>query len=115
MRLTSDFWVSAIVRRVFEMGGFAAIEKRGSAEAGAIYVIVRTRSGELMLYGPAPQTSYDEAKPSDRLFAEVARSTDAAEILSRLEREKRFDPDLWVVEIEAEEAAARELLNVKVP
>lgn len=100
MRVTSDFWVSALLRRVFSEGGFAAIQRKGSYEAGAIFVIHRSRFGELELYGPAPQTSYDEKKPADRQFVRVAVGPDDEAVTARLEREKRFDPDIWIVEVE---------------
>jgi len=100
MRVTSDFWISALVKRIFSDGGFAAIRRRGAREAGAIFVIRRTRLGELELYGPAPQTSYDDVSPSERLFHLALVSTDEAEVDKRLAGETRFDPDVWVVEIE---------------
>ncbi|WP_099865131.1 DUF1491 family protein [Pararhizobium haloflavum] len=102
MRLTSDIWVSALVRRVFGAGGFAAVERRGAPEAGAIFVRVRHRDGTQILYGPAPQSVFDSEKPQDRVF-EMRCITDASdEIAAALDRELRFDRDLWVVEIEVE-------------
>lgn len=100
MRVTSDLWVSALVRRIFSDGGFAAIQRRGAREAGAIFLIKRTRLGELELYSPAPQTSYDEAKPDERQFVLVFRTEEEEKVDKHLEREMRFDPDVWVVEIE---------------
>ncbi|MEP2580565.1 MAG: DUF1491 family protein, partial [Roseibium sp.] len=38
MRVTSEFFVSALVRRVFGEGGFAAVSRRGAPEAGAVFV-----------------------------------------------------------------------------
>lgn len=99
MRVTSDLWVSALVRRIFSDGGFAAVQRRGAREAGAIFVIRRTRLGELELFAPAPQTSYGEARPSDRQFVRLAAAGEE-EVEKRLEREMRFDPDVWIVEIE---------------
>lgn len=115
MRVTSELWVSALVRRAFGAGGFAAVERRGAAEAGAVFVVARSRLGELRLFGPAPQTSYDEARPSDRLFTELASGTDADAISARIAREARFDPDLWLVEIEVGEALLAELVPLRMP
>ncbi|MEQ9245778.1 MAG: DUF1491 family protein [Nitratireductor sp.] len=42
---------------------------------------------------------YDEARPNERRFALIARDDEEA-INRRLERERRFDPDFWLVEIE---------------
>ena len=68
MRVTSEFWVSAVTRRVFNAGGYAAVVRRGATEAGAIFVMVRSRDGTCNLFGPASQTSYDEAGPQERRF-----------------------------------------------
>lgn len=100
MRVTSELWVAALVRRAFGAGGFAAVVRRGAAEAGAVFVTVRSRSGEVALYGPAPQTSYAEDRPGERQLQELMRSQDEQAVHARLEKEARFDPDLWVVELE---------------
>lgn len=115
MRVTADLWVSALVRRVFGTGGFAAVVKRGAMEAGAVFVLARGRSGDTTLFGPAPQTSYDSAKPDERLFTIVGDGEDTDALDARLEREKRFDPDIWVVEIEAGTVPVEELISVKTP
>lgn len=109
MRVTTDIFVSALVRRVFSAGGFAAIVQRGSAEAGAIYITTRNRLGELSLYAPAPQTSYDTSKSEERLFLQAA-GLDNEQIDAKLEKEKRFDPDIWIVEIEVADEKIAELI-----
>jgi hypothetical protein len=114
MRLTTDFWVSALIRKVFGAGGFAAVINRGATEAGAVFVLSRDRFGETSLYGPAPQTSYDSAKPDERHFSLLGVSQEAA-IEARLEKEKRFDPDIWIVEIEAGQVPVEELISVTTP
>lgn len=114
MRVTSDFWISALVRRVFNAGGYAAVVHRGATEAGAIFVILRARDGTCRLFGPAAQTSYDESGPQDRQFT-VILDGDEEVLAARLEKERRFDPDLWVLEIEADEAAIGELLLLTKP
>ncbi len=115
MRITSELWVSAVLRRAFSSGGFAAVERRGSAEAGAIFIVSRSRLGELSLFGPAPQATYDDGKPSERLFAELMRTTESAELAARLAKEERFDPDLWIVEVELDETLLKELVPVRMP
>ena len=114
MRVTTDFWVSALVKRVFSGGGFAAIVKRGSTEAGAVFVIVRDRLGGAQLFGPAPQTSYDTAKPDERHFTRYDLE-DEASLDARLEKERRFDPDIWVVEIEPGRTAIEDLISLSAP
>lgn len=112
MRLTTEIWVSALTRRVFAEGGFAAVARRGATEAGAVLVAFRGRGGEIVLYAPAPQTSYGEAGASERRFVEVPEIRDDEALGQRIEREKRFDPDFWLVEIEGTKTAADELIGV---
>ncbi len=102
MRLTSDLWVKALLRRVFQEGGFAAIERSGASEAGVIYVRVRRRDGLETLLGPAPQSFFDTQKPSDRKFEPRIVAGEEREIDALLAREAGFDPDFWVVEIETD-------------
>ncbi len=103
MRLRADIFVSSILRRVFANGDFAAVEKKGAEEAGAIFIRQHFRDGLETLYAPAPQTAFGEDEVRDRLFEiRLARSEPEA-VRAMLERERRFDPDLWIVELEAEE------------
>jgi hypothetical protein len=111
MRLTTDFWVSSLIRRVFGSGGFAAVLKHGSAEAGAVFLLFRGRAGEVTLFGPAPQTSYASAKPDERVFSKLGEGLDAGAIEKRLATEQRFDPDIWVVEIEPGAVPMAELIE----
>lgn len=104
MRLKSDIYVAALVRRVFANGDFAAVEKRGAEEAGAIFIRQRFRDGLETLYGPAPQVfSSDEESDTGRRFEVRLLRQDAAEVAAIIEKESRFDRDLWVVEIETEQ------------
>jgi hypothetical protein len=103
MRLKSGIWVAAYLRRCNVEGVFAVVRRRGAEEAGAIFIKINRLDGTGTLYGPASQTAFDEAKPADRMFtAIVGREPPAAEaeIESRLVKEIRFDPDVWIVEVE---------------
>lgn len=115
LRVTTEFWVASIVRRAFSLGGFAAVTRRGAAEAGAVLIALRGRHGDITLYAPAPQTSYDRERPDERLFAEVLRTGEEEEVARRVERELRFDPDLWVLELEAGEEEFLSLVGVTKP
>ncbi|MCZ7912784.1 DUF1491 family protein [Agrobacterium leguminum] len=104
MRLKSEMFVSALIRRVFAAGGFAAVEKKGAEEAGAIFIRQRLRDGRENLYGPAPQSfADDEDIRAERRFETRLAGADGEESAALLERERRFDSDLWVVEIETDE------------
>ena len=106
MRVVSELFVSALIRRVFSSGGFAAVERRGAAEAGAIFVRQRFRDGLETLYGPAPQSFFDEDETAGRLFEIRLDRQEPDAVRELLERERRFDPDLWIVELETADAAS---------
>jgi len=103
MRLKSGIWVAAYLRRCNIEGAFAAVRRRGAEEAGAVFIIVNRLDGSATLYGPAPQAVFDEAKPIERLFTVIlGREAPVADadIEARLSREIRYDPDLWILEVE---------------
>ena len=102
MRLKSDIFVSALIRRVFAQGGYAAVLRKGAEDAGAIFIRQRSRLGMESLYGPAPQSFLEDAMPG-RLFEIRLEAAEADAVDQALAREIRFDPDCWVVEIEVED------------
>ncbi len=99
MRLRSDFWVAAYLRRCGVEGVAAALRRRGAAEAGAILVKIDRLDGSGALFGPAPQSEVDH---DERLFARLHKGDwiDSAAAETRLQREIGFDSDLWIVEVE---------------
>ena len=110
LRLQSDIWVAAYLRRRNAEGTFAALRRRGAAEAGAIVIKIDRLDGRVAVYGPAPQ-SLTVALPAgvDRLFVRLhgPEWISAVDAESRLEREVRFDSDLWIVEVEDRGGEAR--------
>lgn len=112
MRLKSGIWVAAYLRRCNVEGVAAVVRRRGAEEAGAIFIKVARLDGTATLYGPAPQSAFDEAQPADRLFTAVLGGTAPvaeADVEARLTREIRFDPDIWIVE--SEDRAGRHFLD----
>ncbi len=106
MRLKSGIWVAAYVRRCNVEGAFVAVRRRGAEEAGAVYIKISKLDGTAVLYGPAPQAVFDEARPAGRIFTIiVGRDAPASEadVEARLVREIRYDPDVWIVEVEDRE------------
>lgn len=101
MRLRSDIWVSAFLRRAEIEGAFAVLRQRGAAEAGAIFIRLDCLDGRNALFGPAPQTDIEEDDATRRFRPmHEAEWVDAATVEDRLAREKKFDPDLWIVDVE---------------
>jgi hypothetical protein len=105
MRLKSAIWVAAYLRRLNVEGIFAAVRRRGAEEAGAIFVKVNRLDGTAELFGPAPQSLFPAARPADRLFTRCLPQPPApeAKVEERLARELRFDPDVWIIELEDRE------------
>jgi len=101
-RLTSDFFVSALLRRLFAEGGMGAVEKRGATEAGAVHVRVRHTDGTESLLTPAPQAIFDTEKPTERVFEMRKTRVDERDVSQVLSRERGFDSDIWIVEIETD-------------
>ncbi|MFC0283030.1 DUF1491 family protein [Camelimonas abortus] len=101
VRLRSDFWVSAYIRRCQGEGAVATLARRGAAEAGAIFVRLDTLDGAVRLFGPAPQALMDGEDYGERQFTEIPLpEPTAAAAWERLQKEIRFDPDLWIVDVE---------------
>lgn len=112
MRLKSGIWVAAYLRRCNIEGAFAAVRRRGAEEAGAVFIKINRLDGTATLYGPAPQSAFDDARPADRIFTAALggdRPVPEADIEARLVREIRFDPDVWIIEVE--DRAGRHFLD----
>jgi len=104
MRLRTDIFVSALLRRVFARGDFAAVEAKGAEEAGAVFVRQIFRNGAESLYAPAPQSFFGEDDSNRaRLFETRLERVETAAVAEAIARERRFDSDLWVVSIETDD------------
>jgi hypothetical protein len=83
--LSTDVWVGALIRRAELEGANAVVVKKGDARAGAVIV-----------------KAYDTANRSARLWTEATgqASEFESELDAYLDRQRRYDPDLWIIEIE---------------
>jgi hypothetical protein len=112
MRLKSALWVAAYLRRCHIDGAFAVVRRRGAEEAGAIFVRINRLDGTSDLFGPAPQSAFEMSPGVERLFsaslAEQPAPDEAVE--AYLTREVKFDPDIWIVEVE--DRAGRHFLDL---
>jgi hypothetical protein len=97
----ADFWVKAYVRAVAAGGAFAAVLRHGDDDRGAVLIAVSALDGTAALYVPAPGYLIPEARAGDRMWTVgLPAGTPEGEVAARLEKEKGFDPDIWIVEVE---------------
>ena len=94
--LKAEFWMSALIRRAEIGGAFAAIVKRGDADAGACLVKVRQLDGTATLYRPIRNMV------GDRVWLPKGPSEER-EIDNYMHSRVDDDPDIWIVEIEDRE------------
>jgi hypothetical protein len=100
MAVKTAIWVAAHLRRCFGQGLTGVIARRGADEAGSVFVRVILRDGSIRLFGPAPGPSFDDAGRR-RFRLRITATLDEAGVVDALiARELRFDPDLWVVDID---------------
>jgi hypothetical protein len=100
MRIKSEIWVRAYLRRCQSEGVPVVIVRRGDEAAGAIFICVNRLDGTVSLYGPAPAglSGSDTERRWVKCFESGAVS--GAEVDRYLARQREFDPDLWIIEIE---------------
>jgi hypothetical protein len=93
-RLTSDFWVRAYLARLEQAGIPAFVTAKGDATAGAVMVKLATLDGHARAY----QRSFD-LNADSRIWV-VMTEGDEPSVDAAIKRQRSFDPDLWVIEIE---------------
>ena len=112
MRLKTALWVAAYLRRCQVEGVPAVVRRRGAEEAGAVFVRISRLDGTSDLFGPAPQSEFAAAEGAARAFTPSLAECPAADasVEAYLAREMKFDPDVWIVEVE--DRAARNFLDI---
>ena len=103
MRIKSEIWIKALLRRAAVACSPGVVVRRGDADAGAIFVVITRLDGTADLYGPAP--SHLSPEDGDRLLQCLKPRASEADVAAAIEREKRIDSDLWVIEIESRDGA----------
>lgn len=101
-RLTSDFWVRAYLRRLQLVDIPAFIIAKGDATAGAVIVKLNTLDGNAKAF----HRSYD--LDGNRVWAALAEGAER-DVDASLTKQRSFDPDIWVIEVESRDG--RHLLD----
>ena len=93
-RLTSEIWVSAYLTylRLADIPAF--VVQRGDATAGAVLVKLNLLDGQGIVF----QRSFD-LQSGARNWVELI-SGDEADLDLAIVRQRDFDPDVWVIEVE---------------
>lgn len=102
-RLTAEFWVHAYLTRLRGQDIPAFVTAHGDDTAGAVLVKLNTLDGQAAVY----QRGFDltrDARKWDILVEGPEPQVDAT-----IARQRGFDPDLWVIEVE--DRAGRHLLD----
>jgi hypothetical protein len=95
--LKTEVWASALIRRASTVGVFAAVARKGDADAGAVLVKVATLDGRARLYAPAVGGG------GERIWLDLsagALGDTEANVDLYIQRRAATDPDLWVIEVE---------------
>ncbi|MEQ8902233.1 MAG: DUF1491 family protein [Roseovarius sp.] len=102
-RLTARFWIDAYLARLRLADIAAFVVAHGDDTGGAVLVKLNTLNGRAQVF----QRSFDLATGA-RAWVTLAEGCEA-EVDAAIARQRGFDPDLWVVEVE--DRAGRHLLD----
>ena len=92
-RLTSEFWVQAYLRRLSLADIPAFVTAKGDATAGAVLIKHAPLDGSAMHF----QRSYD--LDGNRVLVTLAEGEERG-VDESIARQRSFDPDIWVIEVE---------------
>ncbi len=100
-RLKAGIYVKALIRRAEVAGASAYVVRRGAEEAGALFLKLARLDGTCTVLNQARRGEGELVwmKP-------LGETSDDAAAAKYFEKQVRFDPDLWIVEIEDREGRA---------
>lgn len=101
-RLTSAMLVSALIRKIEGEGGSGMVLAKGDATAGALLLLIADRGRTVAIRERGLRPNGD----SGWISAGPANLDDAEALTTYLERRRKFDSDLWVVELDGMKADA---------
>ena len=91
-RIASSVLASALIRKAEADGGFAAVLAKGDPTAGALLLVLTERGANPRLLERILQSDggYSWDQPID----------EPVQVPGFIARRRRFDPDLWVLELD---------------
>ncbi|TCL00482.1 hypothetical protein BXY66_3125 [Shimia isoporae] len=94
MRLTAEFWVQAYLARLrtYEIPAF--VVAHGDDTAGAVLVKLNTLDGQAMVF----ERSFD-LMSGERRWVVLSEGAEA-DVDAALAKQRSFDADAWVIEVE---------------
>lgn len=95
LRLTAEVWVRAYLRRLEIANIPAYVVARGEPTSGAVMVKCATLDGGATLW----QRSFDLTTGARKWM--ILTEGPEPEVDASIRRQRGFDPDLWVIEIES--------------
>lgn len=93
-RLTAEFWVQAYLTRLRLSDIPAFVVAHGDNTAGAVLIKLNTLDGQAIVF----QRSFD-LMTGDRRWVELHSGAES-DVDAAISRQREFDPDLWVIELE---------------
>ena len=107
-RLKSGIWVKALIHRCAVEAVPALVVRKGDESAGGVYVKVNHLDGRAEVFSQARRGDGSRVW----MCATGAEPVPEADADAYVERQVKFDPDIWVVEIE--DRAGRHFLDDEV-
>lgn len=95
VRLPAKLEVSALVRQAESAGGFGAVLHKGEAESGTILVVLVENQQDARLFERMPRLDGTRGWTCSK----VQTIDNKQEFEDYLQRRKRQDPDVWIVEL----------------
>lgn len=102
-RLTAEFWVHAYLARLRLHDIPAFVVRHGDDTAGAVLVKLNTLDGQATAF----QRTFDLMSGARKW--DTLASGPEADVDATIARQRGFDPDLWVIEVE--DRSGRHLLD----
>ena len=99
-RLSSEFFVSALLKKANQQGGFGAVIRKGDRISGSILIICIEKGENPRLLEKMPSldgpSTWQKIWPQD-----IDKQQNLDEYLAR---RNKFDPDIWLIELDIPDA-----------